>query len=652
MAADADPNVKAYPFLPALLLIALVPFLLAGECVDPADRASFLAAEEALEQGEHESFEALAQGLKDYPLYPYLLFQRLARNLNGADPEDIGAFLTDHADTPLADRLRRSWLKRLATQRRWQEYVSFYVPDDSVLRRCQYLQGLLQTGRRDEAVDQVEPLWLTGKSLPNACDPVLKAWKQAGRLTTELSWDRIVLAMEAGDLGLARYLGKPLPARERLWLDRWLAIHRDPQQVLDADGFTEPHPQQTRILADGIARLARKMPDQAADAWDRIAAQLPFPAEQAQSVNAALGFALAKHGDRRGLSFLDRISARKDNFNLQERRLRVALKLGYWDGIGSWIQAMPDGQRKAEHWLYWQARAEDMRGNAARAQTLYHAASGERSLWGFLAAERAGQPYRLGGERTPAAPDRIALIEGSAAYARMGELEILGRDLDLRREWYRLTRDMQGDDLKAAAVIGQRRGWPDRAIFTLAKSGYWDDLALRFPLLHRDIVRDQARSTGLDEAWIYAILRQESAFNPTAVSPAGAMGLMQLMPATARQVANTLGLPRPSRNDLYDPGLNITLGSAYLARMQGRYGGSAVLAAAAYNAGPGNVDKWRPEYRIDADIWVATIPFRETRGYVRRVLAYRVIYDYRLGNPIRPLQRIMRPVGGKEGRRE
>lgn len=228
----------------------------------------------------------------------------------------------------------------------------------------------------------------------------------------------------------------------------------------------------------------------------------------------------------------------------------------------------------------------------------------------------------------------------------MVELEALGRDLDLRREWYHLTRDMQREDLKAAAVIAQRRGWPDRAIFTLARSNYWDDLELRFPLLHRDIVHDQALSTGLDEAWIYAILRQESAFNPTAVSHAGAMGLMQLMPATARQVAKTLGRPRPSRNDLYDPRLNITLGSAYLAQMQQRYGGSPMLAAAAYNAGPGNVDKWLPEKQIDADVWVATIPFRETRGYVRRVLAYRLIYDYRLGNPIGSLTDIMRPVGG------
>lgn len=635
---------KTAPSRSALFCLALVPLLCVGEPSDPKGRQDFLAAETALERGEADRFETLAQGLKDYSLYPYLRFRRLASGLHSATPEEILGFLTAHADTPLADRLRRSWLKRLAAQGRWEDYVRFYVPDNSVARRCQYLQGLTQVGRRNEALDQVEPLWLTGESLPNACDPVLDTWKKAGRLSTNLIWARIVLAMDADELKLARYLGKSLSAAERLWLDRWLAVHRNPRQVLDADRFTGPHPQQARILAYGIARLARRSPSQAADAWDRIAGQLTFPADQAQRANAAVGFALAEQSEHRGLSFLDRIPARDDNFDLQERRLRVALKLEYWDGVANWVDAMPDGQRKAEHWLYWQARAEEIRGETERVQTLYEAASRERSLWGFLAAERAGRPYKLGNERTPADPNRLARIEGSRAIARMDELEALDRDLEVRREWNRLTRDMQSEDLKAAAVIAQRRGWPDRAIFTLARSGFWDDLELRFPLLHRDIVRDQALSCGLDDAWIYAILRQESAFNTMAVSHAGATGLMQLMPATARQVATTLGHPRPSRNDLYDPGLNITLGSTYLTQMQQRYGGNPVLAAAAYNAGPGNVNKWLPESRMDADIWVATIPFRETRGYVRRVLAYRIIYNHRLGNPIEPLHGIMQAV--------
>jgi soluble lytic murein transglycosylase len=451
--------------------------------------------------------------------------------------------------------------------------------------------------------------------------------------------------MAAGRVKLAHYLGKSLATGERIWLDRWLAIHRDPQRILDLDWLTEVHAQQTPILAHGIKRLARKAPSRAADTWDRLSERYLFPAEQAQAVNAAVGFALAARGDKRGLSYLDRISAREDNFDLQERRLRTALILGYWESIADWVEAMPVGRRKSEHWLYWQARAEEVNGDADKAQALFAAAAGERSLWGFLAAERTGGPYKLGGTPTPADPERIARIEHGAPYARIRELEALGRDLDVRREWYRLTQGMGSEDLMAAAVIAQRRGWPDQAILTLAKSGYWDDLELRFPLLHRNLIRDRAKATGLEEAWIYAILRQESIFNPKARSHAGATGLMQLMPATARQVARSLDLPRPSRSDLYDPQLNTTLGSTYLSEMQLRFGGNPVLAAAAYNAGPGKIDSWLPEHMVDADVWVATIPYRETRDYVRRVLAYRLIYDHRLGSPIEPLHEIMRPIG-------
>ena len=633
--------------LPTLLLLFLVSVPSDGTPIPSDDREAFLAAEAALERGDSEVFEALLEELKDYPLYPHLRYRQLSRRLASAAPDEIADFLSDYADTRQAGFLRRAWLKRLAEEGRWEEYVRFYVPGDSIVRRCHYLRGLMLSGRRGEALGQAESLWLRGESLPNACDPLLKAWKQAGGLTTDLVWQRIVLAMDAGEIKLAGFLGKSLPAADRAWLELWLAVHRNPRLVLGEGRLKGPHAQQTRILAYGIARMARKAPSQAADAWDRIASQHRFPAAHAQPANAAIGFALVEQGERRGLSYLDRIPAREDNFDLQERRLRTALELGYWDGVADWIQAMPRGKRKCEHWLYWQARAEEVRGDHETAQALFAAAAGERSLWGFLAAERAGLPYKLGDERAPADPDSLARIEQSAAAARIRELEALDRGLEVRREWRRLTRDMESEELIAAAVVAQKRGWTNQAIFTLAKSGYWDDLGLRFPLLHRDLVLEQAGATGLDEAWIYAILRQESAFNPQALSHAGARGLMQLMPATAREIARSVGLPRPSQDDLYGPDLNITLGSNYLLKMKRRYAGNTVLATAAYNAGPGNVDRWLPEQPHSADIWVATIPFNETRGYVRRVLAYRLIYEYRIGKPIKPLHSLMWPVRKK-----
>jgi soluble lytic murein transglycosylase len=568
------------------------------------------------------------------------------RDLGRVDPGAVDQFLVEFGDTSLAGRLRRAYLKRLARDGRWETYARFYVPDDSILHRCYYLRGLLLSNKPEAALDQVESLWLTGKSLPKACDPVLDAWKRAGRLTDELVWRRIGLAMDAGETRLASYLGRSLPEGERAWVERWRKIHRNPRQVLKSDAFGEPHPYRTRLLTHGIARLAPKEPELAADIWDRLSGEFDFSPEEVQRANAAIGFALTKRSDEHGLSYLGRIPAGEDNLGLQERRLRAALKQQDWDRIAEWIAAMPGGQRKTEHWLYWQARSEEARGQIEAARKLFAAAAEERSLWGFLAAERLGVPYKLGNVTTPADQRRIACMKQSA-FARFRELEALGRDVEVGRAWYWLTRDMDRDDLMAAAVLAQRHGWPDRAIFTLAKSGYWDDLALRFPLLHQDIVRDQAIETGLDASWIYAVLRQESAFNPTAISPVGATGLMQLMPGTASEVARSLGLPRPTRTRLFDPAINIRLGSSYLASMQQRFGGNPVLAAAAYNAGPARVERWLPEHAADADLWIATIPFHETRTYVRRVMAYRLIYDQRLGNQLRPLHEDMPPIGGR-----
>ena len=627
-----------------LLLVALAWLPCAHGLDLEGSREDFLAAEEALKQGDLAEFELLSAFLEDYPLYPYLRYARLLRDLGRVDPGAVDQFLVEFGDTSLAERLRRAYLKRLAKDGRWETYARFYVPDDSILHRCYYLRGLLLSDESEAALDQVESLWLTGKSLPKVCDPLLDAWKQAGRLTEALVWRRISLAIDAGETRLASYLGRSLPEGDRAWVGRWLNIHSNPRRVLTSDAFGEPHPYRTRILAHGVARLAPKEPELAADTWDRLSGELDFSQEEAQRANAAIGFALTRRGDERGLSYVGRIPAGEDNLDLQERRLRTALKHRDWDRIAEWIAAMPEGQRKTEHWLYWQARSEEARGQIEAARKLFAAAAEERSLWGFLAAERLGVPYKLGNDTTPADRRRVACVEQST-FARFRELEALGRDVEVGRAWYWLTRDMEPEDLMAAAVLARRHGWPDRAIFALAKSDYWDDLGLRFPLLHQDIVRDHAIETGLDSSWIYAVLRQESAFNSTAVSHAGAMGLMQLMPGTASEVARSLGLPRPTRTRLFDPATNIRLGSSYLARMQRRFGGNPVLATAAYNAGPARVERWLPEQAIDADLWIATIPFRETRTYVRRVMAYRLIYDHRLGIPVRPLHEDMQPIG-------
>lgn len=636
--------------VPAMLTVVLLAVSGGVALEARADSlADFLAAESALERGDPATFQTLADGLRDDPLYPYLLFAELTRDLAQAPDARIESFLADYPDTPLAERLRPAYLRRLADAGRWADYARLYRPDDSVERRCLHLRALIETGRAGEALPEVESIWLSGQSRPDACDPVFAHWIEAGHLTTELVWARIRLALEAGRTGLARYLGRRLPESERPWLDLWLAVDRTPERILEAGPFQEPHPMRAAILAHGVAHLARRDLDRAALALRRLDPALTDDPRAHERAQVAIGRALTESGDRLGLLHWDAVEPSADNLPEQERRLRAAINLRAWDWLAKWIERMPEGEIKRERWLYWLGVAQEFLGQSEAAQATLDEAARERGFWGFMAADRLDRPYNLEHRPVPVTPERLQTLAQEPAYRRILALDQLGREVDVRREWRTLAGRLDNDGLMAAARLAHDRGWHDQAIVMLARSGYWDDLEIRFPLAYRDLAAEQAWQIGIEPDWIQAVMRQESVFARTIASPAGALGLMQLMPATAGEVAAELGLPQPSRWSLLDPDLNIRLGSAYLTRMRDRFG-HAALATAAYNAGPARVRRWLPDECMSADLWIAAIPFAETRGYVERVLSYRIIYAERLGLEPKRLREFLPPVPGRDFR--
>ncbi|MBK1716775.1 transglycosylase SLT domain-containing protein [Thiocystis violacea] len=626
-----------------LPLVLVSVFLFVAMPVLADQDADFLAAEAALKRGDREGFERLSSRSRDHPLYPYLVFAEITTDLKSAPDASLEDFLATYADTPLAERLRLAYLRRLSDAGRWADYARIHRPDASVERRCLYLRALMETGREAEAMPQVETLWLSGRSRPNACDPVFERWSQAGHLTTERIWKRIRLTMEAGQSGLARHLGRSLPESDRDWLRQWLELDQEPSRISEPGRFETPHPQRAAILAHGLQRLARQDPIQAAEALERLKHWMADDPAARERAYSAVGRGLAAGGDRLGLLYWDALVAGADNLPEQERRLRAAIGLRAWDWLAKWIAAMPDGEEKRDRWLYWQGRAEEFLGQATEARATLELAARQRSFWGFMAADRIGQPYNLSHRATPVAPERVRALTDSPAYRRINALHRLDRETDVRREWRTLARDLDADGLMAAAHLADQGGWHDQAILMLARSGYWDDLEIRFPLAYRDLIGEQAWRIGIDADWIHAVLRQESVFARAIASPAGAIGLMQLMPATAAEVAATLGLDKPSRWALHDPELNIALGSTYLTWMRDRFGHPA-LATAAYNAGPRRVRDWLPSECTPVDLWIARIPFDETRAYVERVMAYRIIYADRLGLGPTRLSDLLPPI--------
>ena len=621
--------------LPAILLLALTSLWSWADGAAPeTQRQRFLAAEKALQRGQLKRYEELAAGLEEYPLYPYLRFQSLKRRLSRVSSQQARSFLDDYQGSPLADRFLRSWLDELQRRRDWEQYLVFYRPGSSEKRQCHHLQALLNSGRTEQAFEGVADIWLTGHSLPDACDPVLAAWRQAGRLTPERVWARIDLAMQEGSIRLARYLGRYLPAgEERDWLDRWLQLHRQPERLLALGEETLPgeHPYREKILLHAVKRLARKDATRAADAWRRIEGRFPFTGDQRYQARRALAIAMIDADPPDLLQRLESLEAAPEDTRLLELRIRTGLKYQAWKQVLSWIDALPTKLAETERWRYWKARALEQLGVTETADRLYTELAGNRSFYGFLAADRRGRPYNLSHTPLEVPAGQLSEIAAGDGFRRARELYLLGRQLDARREWRAATAGLDDTRLQAASKLAQSWGWHTQAIFTLARTGYWEDLELRFPVQHRQTISQAARRQQLDNAWVYAVIRQESAFASDARSPAGALGLMQLMPRTARTVAKRLKKRPPKRRDLLTPATNIELGTAYLGQVLALLGDNPVLATSAYNAGPHRVKQWLPEFSIPADLWIETIPFRETRRYTQRVLTYAVIYDQRLG---------------------
>lgn len=595
-------------------------------------REDYRAARKALADGQVQRFKRLQRKLRDYPLYPYLEAADLTRRLRSAPESEVREFLERHPDAPYSRRLRHKWLTTLARQGRWDSLLANYRPTKSTALGCYRSRALLATQQQEQAFAQMEQLWLTGKSLPRSCDHTIAAWHRAGGLSNELVWERIRLAMQARKPQLAKHLARYLPADEQRLVTLWRKVRRNPQLVFNDPAEAEGTPAIRWIRGDAVARLARKQPAEAARKWDDLRGKYAYSPQERNRIERRLALALIRGEDTNTKYWLSHLNLLTPDVGVQDFYIVSALQDQDWETALDWMARLESDERHSERWRYWRGRALEAMGRLEEAQATYQLNADARSYYGFLAADRLGLPYRMVDRPVEYTGGQIAELNDLPAFLRARELFYAGQVVQARREWHHAMQQMSEPQLLMAAQAAHAWGWHDRAIVAFGRAGYWDDLQRRFPLAHQKLVLEQARQYDLNPAWAFAIIRQESAFTQDARSHAGAMGLMQLMPGTARQMARSLRVPMRNRLDLMNVNTNVRLGVGYLKKMQDRFGGSKVLATAAYNAGGMRVERWRPEQgSTPADVWIEAVPFHETRKYLKRVLTYTVIYEERLG---------------------
>ena len=613
-------------------------------------RVLFEAAETAIRKGHIGRFKRLAKQLEDYPLHSYLLFKYYSRHLSQTPDPVIKGFLTANAGEPVAIRLQHRWLLNRARRGYWQTVVENYYPNNDKRLKCYYAESLFKTGHDERAAIILETIWYTSRSLPRNCDRPIKLWNQKGLLASDMVWQRIHLAMRHGRTRLARHLAVYLPKNERFWVAMWSKIRRTPDFLIKAHEHfpLEGRPPMMRwMISDGLVKLSRKEPILASQYWQQLSNEYKFNDEDRERVQRRLAIALMKENTNEAKEWLGKLQLEQVDDRLSTLHAMTAFRDQDWETAFDWIAKLTAKEQQQPKWAYWRGRALEAMGQLEEARGYYSLNTNDRSYYGFLASDRLGQPYRFEHRPLGFSDQQLAQLYQIPAIERAVELLALKRVADARREWRHATDRMDQNQLLMAAKFASRINWPDRAISTLATAKYWDDLELRFPLTHQQVVLKQAQKHNINPAWAFAVIRQESAFTADARSHAGALGLMQLMPRTARQMARKLKVRFPGRKGLLNINTNVRLGVGYLKRVSDRYEGHSVLATAAYNAGTSRVKKWMPETgsKIPADVWIEMVPFTETRKYLKRVLTYMVIYERRLGQAGGTLLDRMPPIG-------
>ena len=591
-----------------------------------ADRENFLEAYDILHKGGFYD----SSHLRGYILQPYLDYERIKQNLKRSSDQTLIQFIQNNRPSLLADKLTSDLLVRLSKQGQWRTILSYYREGKGGNKaKCAGLEAQIRTSHgngQKNAINKAMKLWLSGSSRPKNCNSLFSLLRQKGQINDSNSWERIRLAMDKGKTSLSKSLSKY--TRSQPLVSLWAKLRKKPSKYLGNRLLKNKDIRTRQVIAYGIKRLARKNPNKARQQWAKFQRSHPFSPQEKADVESYIGTKEAYNHSPYALKNLYAVPAKMRSEDASVWMARMAIRQGDWQKLLNAIYGLPAKLRKKDIWQYWQAHAEKK--TRKKVSINLSKLAENASFYGFLAADQLKRPYaRLLKKETNwnALTPRIRNIP---AIQRATELYDLGLPDLGKKEWFWALKSLNKQDTLAAAAYAHQINQPFLGIITVSQTKDWNQTGLRFPLRYQSLVQNVARSQRILPAWVYGIMRRESAFDPYIVSTANAKGLMQVLPATARNVAKKLGIRGHKTSDLLVPEKNARIGAGYLSQMLKRFNGNYVKATASYNAGPHRIPRWAPDYPITAPQWIESIPFKETRNYVRAVMSYTTIYDHKL----------------------
>ncbi len=629
----------------SVLLLSPCPLMAYQDDPFLTDRVEFVKARDALRVGDREGFyrqKALVSS--DYPLADYLEFEalsdqfRLSESPGKKEIQALNDFEKHHKDKVLLRRLTRLLQERLAETEKWSLFLGVAKSTVASPMPCSTLRARFETGQVTSLSDAAAlDLWLQPVDHHERCVGVLKALEARQAPSIKSIWERIFTAMEKDRPEYAESMLGYLGTRDRKRVQQWITGLESPEAVLTGNDIKKDNLLNRRMVVDLVLAWSKDDPVAATEHWLGVRDNYRFFSDRLYDTNRALAMRGAYRRLPESYAWLNSFEARPDDLELKEWRVRTALFAQDWPQVLRSIRQLPKEEQAEDHWAYWEARAFEQAGHSERATQIYQELAELQSYHGFLSADKLASPYAI--KNVPIVPDTQILQALQQNNRLIRAREFFRADIawEGRREWTQVLADASLAEYAASAVLARDWELHDRAIFSAAKAEQKQALELRFPMLYTEYVAKAAKTHRVEPAWVFGVMRRESGYMSDVRSSAGAMGLMQLMPRTAKYVAELQGKP-DWEGDLTDVSTNIDFGTFYLRHVRDKFDDRLVLATASYNAGPHRVQKWLPDKPMDADVWIDSIPFTETRRYVRAVLAYMAIYEWHLHGEPTPLR--------------
>ncbi len=616
------------------------------------EQRTFLSAYDAIKASDRPLISQYKNELKDYVLLPYLNYLDIRYHMDSTPESQFDWFLNTHQNHALSPFLEKHYLRFLAKKNRHQSFLKYYDPSKhkGTNFTCSAYTAILSTNpdpiKKKKTIKKAQQLWSKQLNISKPCQPLDKILQEKKLITGSMIWARVIKNMQKGKLKQAKKIAQQLSLKDKKMLNYWLKFYNNPHLITTQKIPSSISPIiRKEIFMQAIKRLSYSKPKLALKTLTKHAKQYGISTEQQANLtrNISLRFAYKYHP--KAQYYLANIDTAAQNEKVMNWRLQIAIRKSDWLQYLDLYQLLPETEQQTHRWTYWKARSLEALGRDKTAHTLYSNLAKNRNFYGFLSADKLNLPYQFNPKSSRQYSPK-ALQEKYPQLLSMKELIAIDWKINLKIEWYHLLNTADKEDIEPIAHFISTWQQHNLAIQTIAKAKMWDDLAIRFPTPFKDSIKLAAKNNAIDPAWVYGVIRRESAFSSNIKSSAGAVGLMQLMPATAKYIGRKNGFKKHEYTHLTQAESNIKLGSAYLSYLAKKYSGNRVLATAAYNAGPRKVNSWIPkQYTLEADQWIDTIPYTETRNYVKAVMEYTTIFKSVLHNRYDRLENFMGVIG-------